>query len=394
MDARPDRIRTMTDQTNASVIEEYYEGEAIGLESETVGDGADEHKPWDPDRIRVTTKNFSLRHVLDLIEEKGLELAPDFQRNRVWKARQKSRLIESILLQIPLPAFYFGEDADGMMRVVDGQQRISTVREFVRGTGDDRFVLTDLQYLGERLEGKGSVDLEPVLKRRLHNTQIVVHVIDPSTPPDVTFNIFDRINTGGTPLNAQEVRHCMSKQRSRDFLRRCAETEEFAQATGGSLRSNLRMGDRELVLRFCAFRRCGIEDYRAAGGMDAFLLQVTRQLDDPGSVSDTELAELEHEFRLAMVNAWYVFHEHAFRKYHPREMARRNPINRSLFDCWSVALADYQESDIMARAEAIRRTADELMLEADYFDAITSSTGDPANVAYRHEKTREAARAS
>jgi hypothetical protein len=385
----------MTDQTSSNVIEEYFEGEAIGLEAEPVGDGAEEHKPWDPNRIRVTTKSFSLRHVLDLIDEKGLELAPDFQRNRVWKARRKSRLIESILLQIPLPAFYFAEDADGMMRVVDGQQRLSTVREFVRGTSSDRFVLADLEYLGERLEGKGFADLEPALQRRLHNTQIVVHVIDPSTPPDVTFNIFHRINTGGIPLNAQEVRHCMSKQRSRDFLRRCAENQEFHRATGGSLRSNLRMGDRELVLRFCAFRLCGVEEYRKAGGMDAFLLQVTRQLDDPTTVSDIALVELEREFRGAMTNAWHVFREHAFRKFDPAGQTYRNPINRSLFECWSVALADYPEGDIIARREAIRNVAGRLIWEDfDYHDAITSSTGDPVSVEYRHEKAREAARTS
>ena len=81
-----------------------------------------------------------------MIDDGDLELAPDFQRNTVWKARQKSRLIESILLQIPLPAFYFAEDANGMMRVVDGLQRLSTVRSYVRGEPTD-FALSGLEYL-------------------------------------------------------------------------------------------------------------------------------------------------------------------------------------------------------------------------------------------------------
>ena len=213
--------------------EELFEGEPTGLEIEETSNGSESHKPWDPNEIRVTTKTFSLRNALDMIEEKSLELAPDFQRNKVWKPRQKSRLIESILLQIPLPAFYFAEDVDSRMRVVDGLQRLSTVRDFVRGDEyGQQFALADLEYLKNE-EGNSFSELQPVLQRRLRNTQIVVHVIDPTTPPDVTYNIFKRINTGGTPLNAQEIRHCMSQSRSRNFLRRCAETDEFATATGG-----------------------------------------------------------------------------------------------------------------------------------------------------------------
>ena len=77
-------------------------------------------RPWNPESIRVTTKSFSLRNMLDAIDENSLDLAPDFQRLQVWKPVQKAQLIESILLQIPLPAFYFAEDVDGTLRVVDG----------------------------------------------------------------------------------------------------------------------------------------------------------------------------------------------------------------------------------------------------------------------------------
>jgi hypothetical protein len=116
-----------------SVIEETFENMPTGVEAERDDEQPEITRPWNPDDIRVGTKQFSLRNILDLIDEDGLELAPDFQRNTVWKSRQKSRLIESILLQIPLPAFYFAEDANGMMRVVDGLQRLSTVRSYVRG---------------------------------------------------------------------------------------------------------------------------------------------------------------------------------------------------------------------------------------------------------------------
>lgn len=97
------------------VIEETFENRPLGLEEEQDPDQAAIAKPWRPEDIRVSTKQFSLRNILDLIAEGDLELAPDFQRNSVWKPLQKSRLIESILLQIPLPAFYFAEDSNGMI---------------------------------------------------------------------------------------------------------------------------------------------------------------------------------------------------------------------------------------------------------------------------------------
>lgn len=162
------------------VREEYFENQPTGVEAEDGGDEQEITRPWDPDTIRVSTKQFSLRNILDLIDDGDLELAPDFQRRKVWKPGQKSRLIESILLQIPLPAFYFAEDANGMIRVVDGLQRLSTVHDFVRG-GKDAFALTNLEYISTA-QRKRFVDLSASLQRRINNAQIVVHVIDPTTP--------------------------------------------------------------------------------------------------------------------------------------------------------------------------------------------------------------------
>lgn len=379
----------MTDPVAARPVEETFDGEAVGLEIEH-GEDPESLKPWDPDRIRVNTKSFSLRNILDMIDEEGLELAPDFQRNKVWRIGQKSRLLESIMLQIPLPAFYFAEDADGQMRVVDGLQRLSTVHDFVRGT-DRAFALTDLEYL-QREAGKGFGELLPALQRRLHNTQIVVHVIAPTTPPEVTYNIFKRINTGGTPLNAQEIRHCMSGPRSRSFLRDCAAMPEFIEATGNSLLDHVRMGDRELVLRFCAFRLGGVEAFRNADSMDGFLLSATRRLDDADDVTDEQLAVLAEDFRRAMENATLVFGVHAFRKW-ARDQAARNPVNKPLFESWSVALADLDAGIPAQRVAAIRDQARGLMTDdTRYLEAITTSTGDPRKVDYRFLRANEATR--
>jgi hypothetical protein len=365
-----------------NIVEEQYAGEGTGVELETTDENVvavTEIEPWDPEKIRVSTKSFSLRNVLDMVDADDLELAPDFQRNRVWKARQKSRLIESLLLQIPLPAFYFAEDADGLLRVVDGLQRLSTIHGFVRG---GEFELNDLEYLDKN--GSNFSNLEPALQRRLHNAQIVVHVIDPTTPEEVKYDIFKRINTGGEPLNAMEVRHCMSRTRSRDFLKQCTASTAFETATGGVLKDHVRMQDREAALRFCAFRVLGdIANYDEYGSLERLLDWAVGQLDDATALPDAQLAELFDDFEAAMSNATLVFGDHAFRKW-PTTSERYSPINRALFESWAVVLADFDQdtltpivSEIVAESRAAMST------DPDYIASISSSTSDARRVEKR-----------
>lgn len=370
------------------IVQDYFYNVPTGVEADEGEDTTEISEPWRPDQIRVSTKNFSIRNILDMIAEQSLELAPDFQRNTVWKARQKSRLIESILLQIPLPAFYFAEDNDGLLRVVDGLQRLSTVRDFVR---DGAFLLKDLEYL-EDAENSRFTDLPAQWQRRINNTQIVVHVIDPLTPRSVKYDIFKRINTGGTPLNTQEIRHCMSKARSREFLRRCAQAAEFRDATGMN-GDHIRMMDRELALRFCAFRELGVEHYSDVRAMDPFLEEASDALDDASRISDDRLDRLFTEFVLAMENSQLVFGGHAFRKW-PLSHSDRNPINRPLFESWSMVLADYLREDLEARRGLIVAAAREQMTNnRDYIDAISTSTGDPRKVRLRFQAAAEVAKA-
>jgi len=371
-----------------AAIEEQFAGQGTGVELE-LGPEEDDTggmKPWDPERIRVATKSFSLRHVLDMIDNEDLELAPDFQRNRVWKPRQKSRLIESLLLQIPLPAFYFAEDSDGLLRVVDGLQRLSTIHSFVKVRD---FVLRDLEYLEEE-EGKRFDELSQSLQRRLFNAQIVVHVIDPTTPDEVKYDIFKRINTGGEPLNAMEIRHCMSRARSREFLRRCASSKAFDRATGGALRSHVRMQDREAALRFVAFRLLGdINRYEEFGTLERLLDWATTRLDDKADLSEQDLERLFAAFERSMANATCVFGDHAFRKW-PTYSERYSPINRALFESWGVVLADYRSEALMPVVDKIVELAREAMTEdADYVAAISASTSDVRRVRQRFAVPRK-----
>ncbi len=345
--------------------------------------------PWDPEQIRVSTRNFSLRNMIDMIAEGGLDLAPDFQRLHVWKPVQKVQLIESVLLQIPLPAFYFAEDATGVMQVVDGVQRLSTINDFV--TGDHKrgggFPLIGLEYLSD-VKGKRFNDLPAVWKRRIHNTQIVAHVIEPSTPAAVMYDIFRRINTGGTPLRAQEIRHCVSKQRSRAFLKELAETAAFETATAGKLKNHRRMVDRELALRFVAFWCRGPEGYSRTDSLESFLLSATQSLDNKYETDDLALGEIRSAFERGLTLAHEVFGGHAFRKW-PKGVDQLAPINRALFETWTVELARADKAVVRENAEKIQELARHGMAsDSKYIASVSSGTGDVRSVQVRFERTR------
>ena len=354
-------------------------------------------KPWDPGKIRITTKTFTLREIVGQINEGDIDLSPDFQREYVWRARQRTRLIESILLGIPLPAFYFNQSEFGAYQVVDGVQRLSTISLFMRG--EHRLSNVDLEYLSD-LDNKTYDQLDTAAVRRFRSTQIVVHVIEPQTPDEVKYDIFNRVNTLGSPLSAQEIRHAMSSAQSREFIGRLADSVAFDAATerhywkrnpeGVVVRDSGRMANRELALRFCAFRLSTIEQYRQFPSLDAFLMDFTKRIDGVAepAISRPELDELEAAFQRAMIAAHQVLAQAAFRRW-PIGADRRGPINRAVFEAEANALADYSLADLLPRREEIVGAFRSAFLEPEYLRAVTVGTGDANRVAYRLQRSRQ-----
>lgn len=364
------------------------------VDDEDSGGDTAEMRPWDPVKIRITTKHFSLRDVVDQVREKDIDLSPDFQRDYVWKQRQRTRLIESILLGIPLPAFYFNQDNAGTYQVVDGVQRLSTIALFM----NDKHVLdkADLEYL-HSLHGLTYSELDPATLRRFRSTQIVVHVIEPQTPDEVKYDIFGRVNTLGSPLSAQEIRHAMSRDRSRLFLKELAELPEFDKATGwhywrrddnsedGWVRDSGRMTNRELALRFCAFRHYSGEEYRRFQSLDAFLVEYTRRIDgcsEVSTVSEVELKELRADFKRAMENAYEILGKAAFRRW-PLHEKRRGPINRAVFESQAIALADYPLEKLIGKKDKIIIAFRNAFDDKSYANVVTVGTGSPAAIETR-----------
>ena len=364
------------------VPEEYFGNDATDVEAEDDTSGGSDADPWNPDLIRIHTKSYSLRHITDMIKDGEIDLAPDFQRQYVWKDAQRSGLIESILLGIPLPSFYFNEDKNGALQVVDGVQRITTIDLFTR----DTFALGDVVYL-KTLRGTVWSGLDPILRRRFQSTQIVVHVIDPQTPYRVKFDIFRRINTGGTPLSAQEIRHCMSHERSRGFLRDIVKMPVFRDVMGSKVVNHPRMAANEIALRLVAFHISTVEDYQRFASLDAFLGSVTEMLDDRSKISDARLEELKTLAERALTNAKTALGEYAFRKRYPGS-DRRNPINRTLVESWGKVFAEADPRVVLARKFDLELAARRLFADATFANSISGSTGDSGKVRTRMDMVR------
>jgi hypothetical protein len=355
-------------------------------------------KPWDPKDIRITTKTFTLREIYTQIQENDLDLAPDFQRSFVWKDKQQVRLVESILLGIPLPAFYFNQDKTGAHQVIDGVQRLTTLKQFM----SDRLELNEsyLEYL-RNLSGKTFSTLDPATRRRFVGTQIVAHVIEPQTPDEVKYDIFNRVNTGGSPLEPQEIRHCMSKNRSREFLTNLVQSPSFDQAMGkffwlkespGTwVRSNQRMTDREVALRFCAFYTIPVDEYARTTSLDAFLLQFTRMIESQSELAspNIDLENMAAAFERAMKNCHAILGTGAFRRWLP-DASRRGPFNRAIFESQAIALANYALRDLLPHRDEIQSAFRELFLNPEYDNAVRFGTGSYLKVERRLAMPRQA----
>jgi len=361
--------------------EKTTQGIPTGLEAEDTGDI---EQPFDPEDIDVITKPMTVDLLLSRIGSHAINLQPDFQRRwGIWDAKRQSRLIESLLLRIPVPSLYAAEDADDDWEIVDGVQRLYTICHFIEASVIDESALslTGLKTLGT-FNGRTFTSLPPKLQRRLRETELVVHVIRKGTPSLVKYSIFERINTGSVVLSAQELRHAITRGRARGLLADWASSNEFKQATDNSVRSD-RMGDRELVLRFIAFRLTPSQSYKTAD-FDGFLLRAMEELN---TLPKERLETLRLEFTNAMEAAVGIFGIDAFRKRYSHGSAR-HPINKALFETISVNLAAASgdmQTKLIAQAERVRNGILELCNDRSFEAAISQGTGDVAKVRRRFE---------
>ncbi len=311
------------------IMTDFYNDEQE-IEEEVYNDDNNEiiTEPFDPAKIDISMRSMTLDLLIKRIKENEIALNTKFQRKGdLWRTSEQSRLIESLMVRIPLPAFYFDGTDDNEWLIVDGLQRLTTLKKFVV---DKNLQLTNLEFLTQYNDFKFD-DLPRQMQRRIEETQVTVFIINPGTPPEVKFNIFRRINTGGLTLEPQEIRHALNQGFAADFLEELAELDVFKEATCYLIKSD-RMQDREMVLRFLAFTMVPYTNYTP--DLENFLNNAMINL---GKTSLSERKILKEKFIKAMDAAIKIFDNDAFRKRYGKNDSRK-PINKALFEAWSVIL--------------------------------------------------------
>ena len=327
------------------------------------------------DDLLIRNESRTIYDVIRRIDKGFYVMNPEFQRDFIWPEDKQSKLIESVVMRIPLPVFYMAEDNEGRMVVVDGLQRLSTFNRLLKG--ELKLNLPDRK----ELHGRKFSDLKPKFKNRIEDCNLIFYTIDSKVPERARLDIFERVNSG-VPLSRQQMRNCLYLGEATRFLKKEAQTEIFRDATSGSLNSK-KMRDREFVNRFCAFRIFNIDEYR--GDMDDFLAKCLHRMN---KMKESELSRLSAEFRQGLANNFMLFERHAFRK-RAREQSRRFVLNASLWDVMSTGLSRYSEDRVRAHADPLRDAIDGLFEEEDFNTAITYSTNDTGRVRVRFRMTRK-----
>ena len=336
-----EKIRDTSLEEKAVPDEERLEDE-YGLEA---NDDVDSLSIYPNAEVRVEKVQFSVLHLKRLYEDrKELILNPDFQRKDVWKGKQRSELIESILMGIPIPIMYLFETANGRKQVVDGRQRITTIIDYL----NNEFPLRDLKILHD-LNGSRFRDLDKKLQGIFEDYQLHVYVIQPPTPERVKYDIFDRVNRGGTRLNNQEMRNALYGSKATKLLKELSESEPFLEATERGV-SPARMKDQYIILRTLAFLLWrngdlqeikGMEPIEYKSDIDDFLAKVMIAIN--GCLEDEVIEDVRSKFLLAMKRIHRVLGKDAFR-FEPKESGTRRPINMLLFETLTY-LFTFEEAD-------------------------------------------------
>lgn len=400
-----------------SIEEVGADGKPAGVEEEAI---TLSNEPFDPDSISIEPKVVAMDLLLRRLRQGSIRLAPNFQRRFVWDEERCSQLIESLMLRIPLPMFYVAANDDGSWDVVDGLQRLTTIRDFLLGGEIDKngkktvpdatpFALTNLEFWGARFNNKtfAAIEKDQAFARIVNNimeTEMRFTVINPGTPEEVKRNIFKRINTGGMPLTAQEIRHALYQGPASDFLMELALNNKFLAATDSSIKDS-RMAARELILRFLAFYIH--DDKQYTDNMDAFLSNTMRVINRAPHITDEVMKSiyrnyavvkirpfskeiLTSKFELAMERSKIFFKRYAFRKAVPGYS--RTPINKALFESWACIFAEMSAEDfdtLLGKQDFFYSKYLELLREDEFDRAISRDSSSVISSLNRYRKLRE-----
>lgn len=343
-----------------------------------------EHKP-DPDETPVKDRklftqpyDLNISSLVSQIRDKTLYLRPlsnrpHFQRKYVWTNRLASLLIESILLNIPIPPCYFSQNQNFELDVIDGQQRIFSIFRFM----ENQFSLTSLEVISE-INGKHFYELDAKLQKKIETHTLRSVIITNDSHPKIQFDVFERLNSHTVPLNAQEIRNCMYRGNLNDLLGELAEYKPWLDILGKRT-PDKRLRDEELILRFFAFHINGLSSYRTPQK------HWLNDLADTGRrYSDSKISELRNEWKHAIDKCLIIFPpSDCFRRIEPS--GGRRVINRALMDLMMSTVAEKSIEQVRSKANDFRQYYYCLLRDEKFTDLISRSIDHKSRTSQRFE---------
>lgn len=360
--------------------------DVIETDDDTPEEYTTENASLDPENliqkdIDIREAPYTVFELKRKCDQKKIILDPEFQRNpNIWTLEQKSKFIESIILNFPLPYWYVKQIKNGKYIVVDGLQRTSAIREFI----DNKFKLTGLQVLPQlnHLSFNDLKELSGDYETRIEDKKISLYVIPYSAPSRILYEIFERVNTGGTKLERQEMRNCIFTGKSTKLLKELSEKDYFKQAIDYGF-SDKRMKDRELILHYLAFKICN--DYRQdyQGDMNSFLEDAMQKINE---MSEEQIDELKQDFERVMTLTYDFFEQENFRL--PTDRSR-GKVNTIMFESISYFFSTNDDDFLEQHKETIKENFVKLRENSEYVGSIKRVKYDKDTVIKRFDLAQE-----
>ncbi len=337
-------------------------------------------KPWGAD--------LSFRELIDRYDQDEL-VKPELQRNYVWDRREASRFIDSLLLGLPVPSIFLAQTNDEKLLIIDGYQRIMTVRDFVRGifSRDDKaFALSRTEKINARWRGQQFSELTDAEQRRIRNTTIHAIIFaqqkEPQSDDTSLFQVFERINTSGRTLTAQEIRNCVAQGAFNKLLFRLNELPTW-RALFGSDEPDPRMRDMEFILRFFALSAPSFDNAKERLSLRQHLDVFMKSHADINAAVSEELAS---RFTAMVDRAHRMFGTSAFQNTLHSKAATSGPkFSPTIFDSIAIAIDKSLKQELAEPHDAQERKAS-LLGDPDYRKVIAQETMRKSSITKRIEK--------
>lgn len=328
-----------------------------------------EEIPAEQRKLRLQAYDKSVSDLVNMIRNEDIIFSPEYQRNYIWDNKKASLLVESILLNIPIPVIYASEEEDSAWNIVDGLQRLNALKRFY----DNNFKLNGLDVLKE-LNGFKYDDLNPKAKRMLNNGNLRVILIFNDSNPEIKYDIFMRLNTGSVKLNEQELRNCLYRGTLNNLIKDLRKNPKFLKILGLKA-PHKRMNDCELILRYFAFSENydidsnKLMDYK--GSIKPYLNSFMKK---NSNASDLYIGTIRERFNETINKVYEVFGENAFRKL--TDEGYENKLNRAIMDVIMIGFEGYSLDEIRDKKAEILDLYKNTLKDVNFNILVTQATSD------------------